>query len=169
MHGPAFGGFQQFGYVTNDLEQAIAVFAQRYGIPKFGRFEGGQFEVEYQGKPAVLDLTFALADFDGGQIELIAPGPDCVGIYSEGLPSNGFGMHLHHVSMPFDGDAERWERWPDELAAQGRRVAMQVRLGENSGFMYIDEREVLGHYLEYTWSDQPGRLSKWTPYFPGLA
>jgi hypothetical protein len=168
MHGPAFGGFRQFGYVTTDLDQAIEIFAQRYGFPSFARFNGKR-AVEYQGQPAMLDLSFALADFDGGQIELIQPNPGCVALYSDGLPKSGFAMHLHHVAMPFDGDAARWEGFAAELAAQGRSLAMEVRLSERSGFLYVDERATLGHYLEYVWSEGPGRLEERTPRFPGLA
>lgn len=168
MHGPAFGGFRQFGYVTTDLDRGIDIFARRYGIPSFARFTGKR-AVEYQGQPAMLDLSFALADFDGGQIELIQPNPGCVTLYSDGLPEAGFGMFLHHVAMPFDGDAARWEGFAAELEVQGRSLAMAVRLGERSGFLYVDERATLGHYLEYVWSEGPGRLEERTPHFPGLA
>jgi len=168
MHGPAFGGFRQFGYVTTDLDRAIDLFAQRYGFPTFARFKGKR-GVEYRGEAAMLDLSFALADFDGGQIELIQPNPGCVALYSDGLPDGGFGLHLHHVAMPFDGDAARWDGFEAELTAAGRKLAMQVRVSETSGFLYVDERETLGHYLEYVWSPGPGRLEELTPHFPGRA
>lgn len=168
MHGPAFGGFRQLGYVTTGLDRAMDLFARRYGIPAFARFKGKR-EVEYAGQPALLDLSFALANFDGGQIELIEPHPGCVALYSQGLPSEGFAIHLHHVAMAFHGDAARWDNFPAELAAQGRTLAMQVRVTERSGFLYVDERASLGHYLEYIWSDGPGRLEELTPHFPGFA
>jgi hypothetical protein len=163
--GPAFSGFTQLAYVTTDLAKAIALFRERYGIPTFLERDG-DMPVTYRGGPARLDLRFAIADVAGVQIELIEPRPGCVPIYFDGLPDSGFAIAFHHVSVPLPGDAARWDGFAAELAEHGREIAMTARVGETSGFLYVDEKPTLGHYVEYVWNAGTNRLKAITPgYF----
>ncbi len=164
--GPAFSGFTQLAYVTNDLAQAIALFRDRYNIPAF--FErDGDIPVEARGAPARLHLRYAIADVAGVQIELIEPKEGCVPIYFDGLPDSGsdFAIAFHHVSIPLPGDAARWDGFADELAAQGRTIAMRARVSPTAGFLYVDDRATLGHYIEYVWNAGENRLKAVTPGF----
>lgn len=166
--GPAFGGFTQIAYVTTNLSRAVELFRERYNVPSFLELDGDTL-VEWRGETARLHLRFAIADVAGVQIELIEPKPDCVPIYFDGLPdpaSSEFAIAFHHVSVPLPGDAARWDGFAEELAAQGRSIAMRARISETSGFLYVDDRATLGHYVEYVWNAGPNRLKAITPgYF----
>jgi len=163
--GPAFSGFTQLAYVTTDLSQAIALFRERYNIPAFLELDGDLPVMDHTG-PARLKLRFAIADVAGVQIELIEPKLGCVPIYREGLPETGFAIAFHHVSVPLPGDVARWDGFPAELATQGRSVAMTARVSPTSGFLYVDDKATLGHYVEYVWNAGPNRLKAMTPgYF----
>lgn len=163
--GPAFSGFTQLAYVTTDLAQAIALFRDRYSIPSFLERDG-DIPVTYRNAPARLHLRYAIADVAGVQIELIEPRDGCVPIYREGLPESGFAIAFHHVSVPLPGDAARWDRFAGELAAHGREIAMSARVSDESGFLYVDDRATLGHYVEYVWNTGPDRLKAKTPRYP---
>ncbi len=162
--GPAFSGFTQLAYVTTDLAQAMALFRERYAIPSFLERDG-DITVTCRGAQARLHLRYAIADVAGVQIELIEPRPGCVPIYFEGLPESGFGIAFHHVSVPLPGDAARWDGFAAELASHGREIAMSARLGDTAGFLYVDDRATLGHYVEYVWNTGPDRLKAKTPGF----
>lgn len=167
--GPAFSGFTQIAYVTTDLDKAMALYRERFNVPSFLALSG-DIDVAYRGDTARLKLRYAIADVAGVQIELIEPLPGCVPLYFEGLPESGkagdLAIAFHHVSVPLPGDAARWDGFADELAAQGREIAMSARVSESSGFLYVDDRAALGHYVEYVWNAGPNRLKVITPgYF----
>lgn len=164
--GPALGGFRQMAYITTDLARAIGVFRDTYGVPSFFEVEA-DIRVDYRGAPGDLKLRFAVVDLLGMQIELIEPRPGCIDLYTEGLPRDGsFAIVPHHIAITFTGDAARWRGWRAELATQGREVAMEGRVGEDAGFMYVDDRARLGHYVEYIWNRGRSRLAELTPSYP---
>jgi hypothetical protein len=155
---PAFGGFYQQAYVTTDLDQALAVFRDAYGVPSFLTMDAN-YEIRYRGLPSLLNVRMALCNLNGVQIEVIEPREGCVDLYLEGLPKTGFGMAHHHVAVRIEGDFERWKRWRAEVGAGDRAVAMEGDLGPSAQFIYLDDRARLGHYTEYLWSSPEGRAA----------
>jgi hypothetical protein len=150
MH-PAFGGFYQIAYVTNDLEQALEVFRTVYGAPSFLVLDA-DYAVRYRGQPGQMKLRLALCNLNGVQIEVIEAGEGCIDLYREGLPAEGFGLAHHHVAMKIAGTLEDWRRWRAEMAAGDRGFVLEGDLGESAQFAYLDDRRRLGHYTEYLWS-----------------
>jgi hypothetical protein len=154
MH-PAFGGFYQNAYVTTDLDQALKVFREVYGVPEF-LVMPTDMPIGYRGGPGRLHLRLALANLNGVQIEVIQGLEGCVDLYREGLPAEGFGLIHHHVAMRVTGPREAWDRWAAETAASDRGFVLQGDMGDVAQFAYVDDKRRLGHYTEYFWSADGG-------------
>lgn len=129
----------QVAYVTNDIERALEVFAQRYGVTAFRRLEGplpagGQIRVEFAwAGGALLEVTQA----DG-------PGSE---LFRAGLPAEGFAIRFHHLGY-FIHDEAGWAALEAEIERDGVRVLSK---GHAPGFTRtcIVEAPELGHYIEY--------------------
>lgn len=136
----------QVSYVTNDLERACEVFAQRYGIDQFDYLRGPRPE---GGRIAV-----ALAWVGGTMYEIIeAEGPGTE-FYNDSLPAGEFAIRFHHLGFLMH-DRESWRALEREFGQKGWRI-VATTLG--SGFMdaYYVEAPELGHYLEYIYPEPPG-------------
>jgi hypothetical protein len=146
---PAKGLFRadhfQMAYATNDIDQACALFRDRFGISEFARLEGklaagGRIRVELAWVGSIM-------------YELMwAEGPGSA-IYMDRLPDvRGLQLRHHHLGYLIDDEAQ----WQALVAGAGERV---VYLNENRDFMsvcFVDAPE-LGHYLEYIWPSDAGR------------
>jgi hypothetical protein len=163
---PAFGGFYQSAYVTNDLEQALALFKDIYGVPEF-LVMPANYEVGYRGGKGLMNIRLALCNLNGVQIEVIEAGEGCIGLYREGLPESGFAVAHHHVAMLVNGDFNRWKQWRAEVGASDRGIVLEGDMGETAQFIYIDDKRRLGHYTEYLWQTPAGReaMNKMIPTF----
>jgi catechol 2,3-dioxygenase-like lactoylglutathione lyase family enzyme len=138
----------QIAYTTNDIDRALALFSDRYGVREWQRLEGplkagGHMRVELAWVGTVM-------------YELMhASGPGSA-IYMDRLPAEG-GFHLkhHHLGYMLDGEAQ-WQALMDEVAAKGHAMP---HVSESEGFMkscFVDAPE-LGHYLEYLLPTAAGR------------
>ena len=152
---PAFGGFYQSAYITNDLDRAIELYRTTYGVPEFLTLDA-DYEVDYRGAAGRLNLRIALVNLNGVQIELIQPRQDCIDMYSEGLPPAAFAIRHHHLAVRVEGDEARWDAWRSQLEQGGRKVAMEASMGF-ARFLYVDDRPLVGHYTEYFWSTDEQR------------
>lgn len=129
----------QIAYVTNDIERALKVFADRYGISQFKRLEGdmpagGHIRVEFAWASGVI-LEVTQADGPGSELFRI------------GLPEEGFAIRHHHLGY-FIHDAAAWEALETEIERDGIKVMSK---GHVPGFTRtcIVEAPDLGHYIEY--------------------
>lgn len=152
---PAFGGFYQTAYVTNDLDQALELFKEIYGVPQF-LVMPSDMPATYRGGPGRLHIRLALANLDGVQIEVIEALEGCIDLYREGLPGAGFGLVHHHLAMRVKGPRAAWDRWRAEAAASDRAFVLEGDLGDTAQFAYLDDKRRLGHYTEYFWSADGG-------------
>ncbi|MFC3214751.1 VOC family protein [Novosphingobium panipatense] len=88
------------------------------------------------------------------QYELIENEIDEVGLYANCL-SNGGPLRFHHICFRVPD----WADFRSRVDAQEFPVAMERGLSaEAEGglkFLYLDAREVFGHYIEYTWMPEP--------------
>jgi len=153
---PAFGGFYQTAYVTTDLDQALEVFREVYGVPSFLVIPS-DLEIQYRGAPARMNIRLALANLNGVQIEVIEAGEGCIPLYREGLPAEGFGLVHHHLAMRIEGPRDQWKEWRERIAATDRGVVLEGDLGDTAQFAYLDDKRRLGHYTEYFWSADGGK------------
>jgi len=125
--------------VTNEIERALEVFAQRYGMSEFRRLDGVL--------PGGGEIRVELAWAGGTLYELVAahgPGSD---FYTRRLPADRFAIRHHHLGFLVQ-DATGWARLQERIERERWTVA---HCGEAAGFMqfcYIEAPE-LDHYLEY--------------------
>ena len=133
-------------WVTNDLDRAMEVFSQRYGVTEFSFIEGPM----PQG--GQIRVAFAWA---GGQVlEIIAASGPATEFYNEMLPPDEFAIRFHHLGFAVHDEAE-WQALGRELAEGGWPIAYETHTGDFIDAWYIKAPE-LGHYLEYVRPYQAG-------------
>src|SRR5262245_31459369 len=88
----------KLGYVTNDLEQAVAYFEEQLGFEEFERFEP-KFEAELpDGTSAPAHLRCAFSKGRSNVVELLEPFEGRVELWRESLDGlSGFAVRFHHV------------------------------------------------------------------------
>ena len=133
-------------WVTNDLDRALAIFAERYGVRKFGFLEGQMPSGGY--------IKVALAWAGGQVLEVICATGAGSEFYNELLPGDEFAIRFHHLGFLVH-DKAAWEQLEREIK-QGKWTVAYKSL--NSGFMdaYYVEAPELGHYLEFIYPQQSG-------------
>ncbi|SEQ43088.1 Glyoxalase/Bleomycin resistance protein/Dioxygenase superfamily protein [Solimonas aquatica] len=134
----------QNGYITRDIDKAIAAFQTRAGIGSVRSFEASVQVRTPQGEGALVS-RLAFIWVGKLQYELIQPvcGPNSV--YCEALPAD-HSLRLHHICMRVPD----WEGFRARVARARYPVVLEGG-SELLKFLYLDAREFLGHYLEYTW------------------
>src|SRR5665213_2976944 len=134
----------QNAYVTRDIEKWVSIFEKRARIDHMLRYEGTMPVTTPDGTGTQTN-KLAMIWVGDLQYELIQPVGGDVGLYEAGLP-DGDGLHFHHVCMRVSD----WDEFRPRVREQPFPVALE---GERDGlrFLYLDAREFLGHYLEYTW------------------
>jgi Glyoxalase/Bleomycin resistance protein/Dioxygenase superfamily len=143
-----FANVWQFGYVTNDLDRAIAFMSDRFGLEHCLKLPaGGTFFVRDQ--PGEFEAKFAMGSRGGTIIELIEPVDGVIDFYTRSLPANGeFAVRLHHIATFMEtGDAE-WERITALLADANLTVDYTLVIPGRVRAGYVDTTAELGHWLE---------------------
>jgi hypothetical protein len=147
-------GFGQMAWVTNDIDQAVALFKDRHDTGEF--FIVRDLEAPLSGD-RIAKMNLALAHAGGIDIELIEPLGGEDGVWREILRGDGgFEMHFHHHAQMVSS-REDLDRLKQEGIAQGFPVSVEGRTADGPGFFYLDCRATLGHHVEYLYSE--GRLS----------
>ena len=157
---------QQLAYVTNDLDQATAMFEREYQAPGFFVFtNSGANAVSADGP----QLRIALANVNGVEIELIEPVGGTDKLFRDVLP-DAPGLHVvfHHVAIRIAGPLENWLAHVDSIDTGKHRIVFQGELGDMLRYFYTDERERIGHYVEHVWMSETllGQMRGTVPYFP---
>ena len=82
-----YGELRQVAYVVHDIERAMAYWSRAMGVgPWFYNEHVGVTEFSYYGKPSALpDLSIALANSGGVQVELIQQRNDAPSLYRDFL------------------------------------------------------------------------------------
>ncbi|MEY2942047.1 MAG: hypothetical protein RLY97_61 [Pseudomonadota bacterium] len=141
------GQHYQNAYITPDIEAAIASFAARAPIGDVRIFDIAQ-TLQLPSGAKKLATRLAFIWIDNLQYELIQVVEDETGVYS-GYTSNGGIMHFHHICMRVSGD---WDSFRARIAAQNFPVVLERAIaGDELKYLYIDAREMCGHYIEYCW------------------
>ena len=140
---------QQVSYVTNDLERALAMFRDVYGVQNF--MDTGRVTFT-MGSGEVVDFRVALAYVGEMQFEVIEPIGGAVDCYREALPPDGsFAIRFHHLSFRARS-REEIEKLKQAARDSGHTLGYTGPFGD-SAFFYADARAHLGHFLEYTYTD----------------
>jgi hypothetical protein len=126
-------------WVTNDLDRALEIFAERYGVSDFRFLEGNM--------PSGGHIRVAFAWAGGQVLEVIcATGPGAE-FYNELLPQAEFAIRFHHLGFIIHDEAG-WRVLEADLRAGEWPIAHQTLTGDFIDAYYIKAPE-LGHYLEY--------------------
>jgi len=151
-------GHHQNAYVTHDLDRAIERMSKRFGIEKFDRMDP-EMTIKTSIGEQPLRVRVASTWVGGLNIEIIQPVSGYVDHYATMLPADRSDPtpRFHHMSFRRDDEAQMRE----EVARLGLPVAFEGPMAITGPvppliFMYLDARETVGHYLEYTWKSPEG-------------
>ncbi len=158
--------YSQTAYVTNDMEQALAVFREQYDVSSFYVFANdAPGMVQSDGA----QMKIALALVGGVEIELIEPLGDTAPMFSAPLPNDGsFAIRFHHVAYRIEGDLSDFEAHMASIDPEKHPVIWSGSMGDVMRFAYTDERAVLGHYVEHVrmHPELQAQLAGAIPVFP---
>jgi len=136
-------GFFQLGYVTTDLDAALAVYRERFAAPRFWVFDNAAARPDDPHPNRV-----ALAWIGETMVELIQPIREPSPLYASALPAKG--VRLHHLGYLVRDEA-RWNEVMAGLQREAMRIDRHGKVGEALEYVYADAQAQLGHYLEYVW------------------
>ena len=95
----AHGVIKQAAYVVDDLDAAIMRWVEVVGAGPFFRIDGARVEdVRYRGRPIDVEVSLALGNSGGLQIELIAPRGEAPSIYRELRRGDTFSVYYNLFS-----------------------------------------------------------------------
>ena len=140
-----FGGVCQIGYVVRDIEKAMRHWSDVLGVgPWFYKKEVGTTEFRYYGQASALpDLSIALANSGGVQIELIQQRNDAPSLYLDSLKNFGEGMQ--HIAY---WTHDRFDEFAERLRASGYVEGHGGRMGTRGRFAYYVHAELPGNIVE---------------------
>jgi hypothetical protein len=148
--GPGAGLFRndhfQIAYNTNDMDQAVALFTERYGIKEFRRLGGPT--------PSGGQVRMEIGWAGGVMYELIwAEGPGSE-VFRVGLPESRFAIRPHHLGYHVPTQ-EAWDAVLDEVERTGRKIVHKTHVPGFLQAIIVDDPE-LGHFLEYIFPEAGG-------------
>lgn len=139
----------QNAYVTSDIERAIAVMRQSFGVTDVLQTEATTEVWTPSGSgPSTNKLAFIWVG--KLQYELIEPISGPSGLYSDAVDPDQL-LKFHHIAMRVSGD---WDAFRSGLDRDGRKVVIEGHTPSGLKFCYVDARDTLGHYLEYVWAPE---------------
>lgn len=146
-------GHYQNAYVTHDFDRAQAAIDARFGRADWIVFEPDMVLKTPDGDKEA-SVKAGLAWHGGMQIELIQSTKGWRGQYEPMLPADRSdpSPRLHHIALRRDDEAEMRR----EIAELGLPLLFEGSLPGVMVFIYLDAREVLGHFLEYVWATPEG-------------
>ena len=146
-------GHMQNAYVTHNLDKAMEIVADKFGVEKFDRFDPDMTVNTVDG-PQPMTCRVASYWAGGLNIEIIEPVSGYIGHYLSMLPDDRTDAvpRFHHISLRRDDEAEMRK----EIAQLGLPLAFEGPLAIKDAipslvFVYLDARAYLGHYVEFTW------------------
>ena len=140
------GKHYQNAYVTRNIEKAISNFKAFANPRKIIQYEGTT-EVMTPAGSGTQTNKLAFLWVEDLQYEFIEPGPGIVDIYRNELPADD-SLKFHHICMRVDN----WHEFRARVEKQPLQIVME-RVSDGLSFLYLDARKLLGHYLEYVWTD----------------
>jgi Glyoxalase/Bleomycin resistance protein/Dioxygenase superfamily len=134
-----FDGFYQIGFIARDLERAVALLTERYGIGKFRRSRASEW------------MESAHAWVGDTMIEVIAVGTGAPRLYADHVPDEPGAVRLHHHGFRAR-DAEAWAEINCKIDARGLDTPLRGAVMEGQlNYLYVDTRAELGVYSEYVY------------------
>lgn len=134
----------QNAYITRDITKSIERMKSCADIRTILEYEGSN-EVMTPAGPRVQTNKLAFIWIGDMQYELIQPVSGTVDLYRAAMPTDD-SLSFHHVCMRVDDWSPfraRVDKQPFQVAIEGGSDFLK--------FLYLDARQVFGHYLEYVW------------------
>jgi hypothetical protein len=139
----------QLGYVTTDLDRAMEVMAEQFGLRHCVKIPTGGATFLAGEQPAEWEARFAMGARGGVIVELIEPVGGEVEFYRRFLPDDGsFAVRFHHFATFVPTGDEEWERVGAILARSQLRFDYTVLIPGRVRAGYIDTSAQLGHLIE---------------------
>jgi hypothetical protein len=129
----------QLGYVTNNIDRAVAVFRERFGVTKFRENDADL--------PDGRQIRSRSAWIGSMMYEILCAAGRGFELYTDWVPGPEFQLRLHHFGYLVRDDAS-WLALEKQIA-QGEWTLSQR--GDHPNFVktcYVHAPE-LGHYLEF--------------------
>ena len=139
----------QLGYVTTDLDRAMEVMAEQFGLRHCVKLPAGGATFLAGEQPAEWDARFAMGARGGLIVELIEPVGGEVEFYRRFLPDDGsFAVRFHHFATFVPTGDEEWARVSAILARSQLRFDYTVLIPDRVRAGYVDTSAQLGHLIE---------------------
>jgi hypothetical protein len=139
------GQHYQNAYVTRNLDKAFTQFTAVADTRSAVQFEAETEVLTAAGpRPHVIKLAFIwVGDL---QYEFIEPVAEAAPMFVNLLPDDDSLRFHHSASRVAD-----WDDFRRRVDDQPYPVVIEGASGDQLKFLFLDTRELLGHYLEYTW------------------
>jgi hypothetical protein len=156
MANPLLANFFQLAYVTSDLNRAVAFLQKDMGIEEFMIINEARMQIHQQDHSTEAILRVALAYVGNVMIEIIQPLSGAVEIYQNAIKNDKFTLKFHHIGILVNGQSENWDSTVSELISKKQQFAVSGEFGTAAKFGYVDQRDTLGHYVEYVHFSEEG-------------
>jgi methylmalonyl-CoA/ethylmalonyl-CoA epimerase len=126
-----FTGINHVCIATRDLDRAVRVWADRYGVGPWSIYtkDGSNMTAAVHGAPTEFAMRVALASLpSGARIEIIEPLDDG-SPYAQSLAANGGADHVHHVRF----DVADYDAAAARLRGLGLTEIMDARFAGAGG------------------------------------
>ena len=144
-----FANIWQLGYVTRDLDRAIALMSERFGVEDCRRLPSDTATFLAGDTPVAWEVKIAMGARGGTIVELIEPVAGEIDFYTRVLPPSGeFAVRLHHIATFTETGEEEWQRIETLLRDCDLRVDYTVLIPGRVRAGYVDTSAELGHWLE---------------------
>jgi hypothetical protein len=142
------GRHYQNAYVTRNIDKAVAEFTAKADVRTSMQF---QVTTEVLTSEGLKEQTVKLAFIWVGdlQYEFIEPVSEAVPVFSSWLPDDDAPKFHHSCSLVDD-----WDDFRRRVDEQGYPVVFEGAAGTGVKFLYLDARDVIGHYLEFCWMSE---------------
>lgn len=152
MTEPIFIGINHICVATHDVDRAVRVWADRYGVGPWRvyTFDPSTMETVVDGQPLAFTMRVGLAQLGPTtRVEIIEPSGDDRNPYSQSLKERGGADHLHHVRLDvgeYDAAIGAIEDLGLRTVLSGRYQALDPAV--RSSATYFDTVEDLGFIAE---------------------
>ena len=135
----------QNAYVTRDIDKAVERFTARADVRSVVQFEATtEVQTALGRRPHSLKMAFIwIGDL---QYEFLEPVAEAVPMLAPMLPDDDRPRFHHSCARVPD-----WEDFRRRVDEQPYPVVIEGEGASGLKFLFLDTRDLLGHYLEYTW------------------
>jgi methylmalonyl-CoA/ethylmalonyl-CoA epimerase len=144
----------QIGVVTADVDRAMRVWEERYGVGPWMEMALDQSQWTINGETPSAEWRVVMAQAGSTQIELIQPTKG-TSMFSESLARHGGADHVHHVRCKFEEDTR--QAVVDDAREKGIPVAITGHNTSGVEMAFLDSEPDLGFMLEFV--HVPGQVA----------